>query len=253
MPLPRNLDKPEKDVPLEPDDRDDQLEEAGPSRDDAADYVADFQVFMTKVRNGTFSALNVSFENSSQILELSATSCSTTSLLIDYGLEASNPFDINMASNISKLAGRLRVMRPSIVLYNLLGVDKKGMRSVLQSISNELHDCIKDIGLILVTLEPTTSPVMTRAARNKFKELKNVEEHVFHPGGNSTHYCSMMTNMLTSYANYPLSQTPDRAKNRLAVFAVKLSQTRMIGPHHTTPSISWIHFLKISVPPRSRT
>ena len=92
VPLPRNLDKPGKDVPLEPDDADGQLGEARPQKDGVADYVADFQAFMTnnKVRNGTFSALNVSFENSSQILELSAPSCSMTPLLIDYGLEDSN-------------------------------------------------------------------------------------------------------------------------------------------------------------------
>ena len=117
------------------------------------------------------------------------------------------------------------MMRPSIVLYNLLGVDKKGMSSVLHSISNELHDYVKDTGFILVTLDSVTSPIMTRVARNKFKELKNVEEQIFHPGGNSTHYCSMMTNMPTPYANYPLSQTSDRAKNRLAVFAVKLRES----------------------------
>ena len=70
-----------------------------------------------------------------------------------------------------------------------------------------------------------TSPVMTRPPKNKFKELKNVEEHIFHPGGNSNHYCSMMTNMPTSYASYPLSQTSDRAKKRLAVFAVKLRES----------------------------
>ena len=95
VPLPRNLDKPEKDVPLETDDGDGQFEEAGLQKDDAADYVIDFQVFMTKVRNGTFSALNVSFENSSQILELSnppCSDCSVTPLLIDYGLEASSPY-----------------------------------------------------------------------------------------------------------------------------------------------------------------
>ena len=31
--------------------------------------------------------------------------------------------------------------------------------------------------------------------------------------------------MLTSYASYPLLQTSDRAKNRLAVFAVKLRES----------------------------
>ena len=68
-------------------------------------------------------------------------------------------------------------------------------------------------------------PVTTRAVKNKFKELKNVvEEHIF-PGGNSNHYCSMMTNMPPSYANYPLSQTSDRTKNRLAIFAVKLRES----------------------------
>ena len=33
--------------------------------DHAADYVEDFKVFMTKIKGGPFSALNVSFENSS--------------------------------------------------------------------------------------------------------------------------------------------------------------------------------------------
>ena len=35
----------------------------------------------------------------------------------------------------------------------------------------------------------------------------------------------MMTNMPHSYATYPLSQTSDRSKNRLAVFAVKLRES----------------------------
>ena len=92
VPLPRNLDKPEsqKDVPLEHDDETEHLEEREPPADNAADYVQDFKVFMTKVKAGTFSALNVSFENSNQILELSTPSCSMTPLLIDYGLEAIN-------------------------------------------------------------------------------------------------------------------------------------------------------------------
>ena len=74
MPLPRNLDKPEKDAPLEPDDEPENLEEReGPANQDA-DYVQDFKAFLAKVRTGSFSALNVSFENSSQILELSSRS-----------------------------------------------------------------------------------------------------------------------------------------------------------------------------------
>ena len=146
-------------------------------------------------------------------------------MLIDYGLEASNPYEINMASSVDKLAKRLRTMRPSIVLYNLLGVDKQSMRSVLWSISNELYDYIQDTGFILVALDSMTSPVLTRATKNKLKELKNVEEHIFHPGGNSSHYCSMLTNMPATYARYPLSQTSDRAKNPLAVFAVKLRES----------------------------
>ena len=68
-------------------------------------------------------------------------------------------------------------------------------------------------------------PVLTKKRKHKIKELKNVEEHIFHPGGNSNHYCSMMTNMPQSYAAYPLSQTSDRSKNRLAVFAVKLRES----------------------------
>ena len=137
MPLPRNLDKPEKDVPLEPDDEPENLEEhEGPANQDA-DYVQDFKAFLAKVRAGSFSALNVSFENSSQILELSSRPCSVTPLLIDYGLDAGNPYDINEVSSVGKLVDKLRKMRPSVVLYNLLGVDKKNMKQVLQDISKE--------------------------------------------------------------------------------------------------------------------
>ena len=46
VPLPRNLDKPEKDVPLELEDGDDQLEERESQKDEAADYVMDFKVSM---------------------------------------------------------------------------------------------------------------------------------------------------------------------------------------------------------------
>ena len=99
------------------------------------------------------------------------------------------------------------------------------MRSVLHDISNELHEYIKDTGFILVVLDSITLPVLTKKSKHKIKELKNIEEHIFHPGGNSHHYCSMMTNMPLSYATYPLSQTSDRTKNRLAVFAVKLRES----------------------------
>ena len=180
---------------------------------------------MTKVKVGTFSALNVSFENLRQIVELSTPSCSMTPLLIDYGLEASNPFDINAVSSVNKLTERVRKMRPSIVLYNLLGVDKTNMKRILSDISNELHEYIKDTGFILVVLDSMSLPTLTKKSKHKVKELKNVEEHIFHPGGNSNHYCSMMTNMPQSFATYPLSQTSDRAKNRLAVFAVKLRES----------------------------
>ena len=124
-------------MPLEPDDEPENLEEnKGPANQDA-DYVQDFKTFLAN-KAGSFSALNVSFENSSQILELASPSCSVTPLLIDYGLDASNPYDINAVSSVSKLVDKLRRMRPSIVLYNLLGVDKKNMKQVLQDISKEL-------------------------------------------------------------------------------------------------------------------
>ena len=210
VPLSRTLDKPEKEVALEPDD-------------DL--YFQDFKVFMTKVKAGSFSAPNVSFENSRQILELSTPSCSMTPLLIDYGLDVSNPYDINAVSSVNKLAERLRRMRLSIVLFNLPGVDKKNMKQVLYDISQELHEYIRDTGFILVVLDSMSLPVLTKKSKHKIKKLKDVEEHIFHPGGNSNHYCSMRTNMPQSYAAYPLSQTSDRSKNRLAVFAVKLRES----------------------------
>ena len=90
-------------MPLEPDDDLETLEENEGPADKVADYVQDFKVFMTKVKAGSFSALNVSFENSRQILELSTPSCSITPLLIDYGLDVSNPYDINAVSSVNKL------------------------------------------------------------------------------------------------------------------------------------------------------
>ena len=116
-------------------------------------------------------------------------------------------------------------MRPSIVLYNLLGVDKTNMKQILHDVSNELHEYIKDTGFILVVLDSMSLPTLTKKSRHKIKELKTVEEHIFLPGGNSNHYCSMMTNMPQSYATDPLSQTSDRAKSRPAVFAVKLRES----------------------------
>ena len=96
---------------------------------------------------------------------------------------------------------------------------------MLQDISKELHEYIRDTGFILVVLDSMSLPVLTKKSKHKIKELKNVEEHIFHPGGDSNHYCSMMTNVPKSYATYPLSQTSDRSKNRLAVFAVKLRES----------------------------
>ena len=165
VPLPRTLDKPEKDVPLEPDDEPENLEENEGPANQTADYVQDFKVFMTKVKAGSFSALKVSFENSRQILELSTPSCSMTPLLIVYGLDVSNPYDINAVSSVNKLAERLRRMRPSIVLYNLLGVDKKNMKQVLHDISRELHEYVRDTGFILVVLDSMSLPVLTKKSK----------------------------------------------------------------------------------------
>ena len=67
VPLPRNLDKPEKNVPLEPEDEPEHMEENEGPADKAADYVQDLTVFMTKVKAGTFSGLDVSFENSKHL------------------------------------------------------------------------------------------------------------------------------------------------------------------------------------------
>ena len=136
----------------------------------------------------------------------------------DYGLEVSNPYDISAVSSVSKLTDRLRKMRPSIILYNLLGVDKKNMKQVLHDISKELHEYVRDTGFILVVLDSMSFPVLTKKSKHKIKELKNVEEHIFHPGGDSNHYCSMMTNMPRSYATYPLSQTSPQNVEKIARF-----------------------------------
>ena len=117
-------------------------------------------------------------------------------------------------------------MRPSIVLYNLLGVDKTNMKRILNDISNELHEYIKDTGFILVVLDSMSLPTLTKKSKRKIKELKNVEEHIFHPGGNSNHYCSMMTNM----PHNPMRHVPCRRHQTgpriaLAVFAVKLRES----------------------------
>ena len=84
---------------------------------------------------------------------------------------------------------------------------------------------MKDTRFILVVLDIVSPPVLTKNAIMRLKELKNVEEYVFHPGGISNHHCSMLTNLPSVYAQYRLAQTSDRVKNRLAVFAVKLRES----------------------------
>ena len=36
---------------------------------------------------------------------------------------------------------------------------------------------------MLVALDSMSLPVLTKKSEHKIKELKNVEEHLFHPGG----------------------------------------------------------------------
>ena len=63
------------------------------------------EAFTAKVTMGSFSTLNVSFDNADHVLELSTPRCSITPLLIDYGLEATVPFNINAVSNVEKALG----------------------------------------------------------------------------------------------------------------------------------------------------
>ena len=56
---------------LETDDAEDRPEEDTVQKDHNADHVLDFVAFVAKVKNGSLSALDVSLENSSQVLELS--------------------------------------------------------------------------------------------------------------------------------------------------------------------------------------
>ena len=86
----------------------------------------------------------------------------------------------------------------------------------------ELQEYVKDTGFILVVLDSVSPPVPAKNAKTKLKELKNVEEYVFHPGDNSNHDRSMLTNPPPIYALYPLAHTTDRAKKPVAIFAVKL-------------------------------
>ena len=130
VPLPRTLDKPEKEVPLEPEDEPENLEENEGPADQTAGYVQDFQVFMAKVKAGSFSALNVSFENSRQIL--STPSCSMTPLLIDYGLDVSNPYDINAVSSVNKLTERLRRMRQNSFKTSVLYARRKLIKTLFR-------------------------------------------------------------------------------------------------------------------------
>ena len=71
VPLPRTLDKPEKEVPLEPDDDQENLEENEAQLIRLLTMCRTSRSLCAKVKAGSFSALNVSFENSRQILELS--------------------------------------------------------------------------------------------------------------------------------------------------------------------------------------
>ena len=101
------------------------------------------------------------------------------------------------------------------MLLNLPGVSEENLGSTLRKINSELQEYVKDTGFILVVLDSVSPPVLSKNAKTKLKELKNVEEYVFYPGGNSNQYCSMLTNLPSVYAQIPLAQTSDRAKNRL--------------------------------------
>ena len=84
--------------------------------------------------------------------------------------------------------------RPSIVLSNFLGISKEDLGSTLRRIISELQE-FRDTGFILVVLDSVSPPVLSKNAKMKLKDLKNVEEYVFHPGDNSNHYCGMLTNL----------------------------------------------------------
>ena len=58
---------------------------------------------------------------------------------------------------------------------------------MIHDISKPLHDYTSDTGFILVVLDSMSLPVLTKKNKHKIKELKNVEELIFHPGGDSNH------------------------------------------------------------------
>ena len=117
----------EKEVPLETGDAEDHFDEDKLDKESSINYMDSDISFATKVCSGTFAVANVSFDNSSQVLEVSMTRCAMTPLLVDNGLEAATPFDLNHASCSQTLHKRLDRVRPSVVLFSLLGGTTKGV------------------------------------------------------------------------------------------------------------------------------
>ena len=99
VPLPRSLEAPEKNVPLETDE----AEEDTLGKESSTDSVENYVVFASKICSSSFAVANVSFANAFQVLEVSIARCSMTPLLVDYGLQAGSPFDLNHASNCQSL------------------------------------------------------------------------------------------------------------------------------------------------------
>ena len=73
------------------------------------------------------------------------------------------------------------MMRPSLVLLHLLGIDKKNMSARQRKLTTELHEYVKDTEFVLVVLDSLSQPVLTKKTKTKLKKLKDVQEYVSHP------------------------------------------------------------------------
>ena len=131
-------------------------------------HVESYASSATETCNGSFGAANVSFNNASQVLEVSTARYSMTPLLVGYGLETADPFDLSHASRYQTLHRRLDRTRLRVALANLLGARAKSVRSVLKDISSEIADYIQGTGSVLVVIDSVTDSALSPSQRRSW-------------------------------------------------------------------------------------
>ena len=98
---------------------------------------------------------------------------------------------------------------------------------------------MEDTGAILVIRDSVSIPALNPSQKRRMNNFKDMATYVIHPGGDSRNSFIMFADLPPGLARYPLAQTPDRSKQSIGVFALKLREcfkTYLNGSEHWQPS-----------------